>query len=402
MTNKEFKRRLNSAFLEYRNQNLNELVTPSKFFNQIGSTELEDIAYNKQVEIKLDVLSKIFNEYYKDLDIIKSPKETEYRFKVEFVTSYNPIFEPNSRMGQRKKGNFSWVVDLDEYILIPGNIFKKVRSIYEYARTLGFQGYDLKKNIGDLRYLTVKGINEEIMLIITVNIIDPKCDQLMEYALSKGFKSVYLFLNSSLTDTSEGEIIKYKGEELLTIDLTTSKGEYSFKIGPNTFFQNNVYCFELIVNYIRSFLEKIYTADYFLYDLYCGVGILGILFSDLFKEVKGIEIVKESIELANKNKELNDIKNISFECKDIKLINESKDSKTITLVDPPRNGLENAGVENVLRINSDYIIYISCNPVTLKNDLENLKSKYKVIDLKFFDMFPQTYHVESLCIMQKI
>lgn len=103
MTNKEFKRRLNSAFLEYRNKNTNELVTPSKFFNQIGSTDLEDIAYNKQVEIKLAILKEVFNEYYKDLDIIKSPKETEYRFKAEFVTSYNPIFEPHNRMGNERK-----------------------------------------------------------------------------------------------------------------------------------------------------------------------------------------------------------------------------------------------------------------------------------------------------------
>lgn len=73
------------------------------------------------------------------------------------------------------------------------------------------------------------------MLIITVNSIDSRCEQLMEYAIAAGFKSVYLFLNSTLTDTSEGEVVKYIGEELLTIDLQTNKSKYSFKIGPNIF-----------------------------------------------------------------------------------------------------------------------------------------------------------------------
>lgn len=407
MTNKEFDRLLDQQFNKYRNENKEKLLDGSKFSKEIGSTRLEDIPYKDQLNTKLETLKLLFSDnidssILNELDIIASPKITEYRFKVEFVTSFNPKFEPHNRFGQRKKGNFSWVVDLDEYILIEKDLFSRVRKVYDYAISLGIEGYDLKKNTGDLRYLTMKSYKSESMLIITSSNKDERFENIMQFAFTQGFKSVYWLINNTLHDSFEGEVIKSIGDEWLTIPVQVAEKEYRFLVGPFTFFQNNIYCFELLLDYIQKFIS---TKDFnkrTLYDLYCGVGLFGITLSTVFKQVKGIEVVKESIDLALKNLELNKIENAHYDAKDIKDVNFSEDMDSVVIVDPPRNGLEEIGINNLLEINPEYIIYVSCNQVTLNNDLVILKEKYKIVDLKCFDTFPQTYHLESLCIMQKI
>ncbi|CAG1020175.1 partial 23S rRNA (uracil-C(5))-methyltransferase RlmCD, partial [Patescibacteria group bacterium] len=117
--------------------------------------------------------------------------------------------------------------------------------------------------------------------------------------------------------------------------------------------------------------------------------------------VKGIEIVQDSIDLAIQNQKLNKINNADFKCFDIKNLVLPKDTDSVTIVDPPRTGLEDKGVSNVLDISSKYVIYVSCNPITLAYDIQKLSNQYKIIDLKAFDMFPQTYHIECLCILER-
>lgn len=407
MTNKEFDKLLDQHFSKYRSENKDILLIGSKFSKEIGSTRLEDIPYHDQLNTKLEVLKLLFDgnvnpTILEKLEVYPSPHIIEYRFKVEFVTSFNPKFEPHNRFGQRKKGNFSWVVDLDEYVLIEKGIFLQTRKVYDYAISLGLSGYDLKKNTGDLRYITVKSYLNESMLLLTSSNRDPRFEQVMEFALEQGYKSVYWLINDTLHDSFEGEVIKYIGKELLTISVKANNTEFQFLVGPFTFFQNNIYSFELILEYINKFLIKNNFNSKTLYDLYCGVGLLGIVFANRFNKVIGIEIVRESIDLALKNLELNNVKNAHYSVKDIKEMHFKEDLNSVVIVDPPRNGLEDGGIKNLLEINPEYIIYISCNPVTLNKDLKVLKEKYQVLDLKSFDTFPQTYHLESLCIMQKI
>lgn len=401
MTNKDFEQQISNLFVEYRNNNPEKLLKGSKFFKEIGSTQLEDIEYHQQIELKEKLLNKIFSSYYSNIKVIPSKVIQEYRFKSEFAVSYNPKFEPNNRMGQRKKGQFNWVVDLDEYILIEKDTFTKVRQVYEYALKLNLTGYNLKQGLGDLRYLTTKGYKDNLMLIITVAEINPQVDLLLSYAMDIGFKSIYLVLNNTKTDTYEGKIIKYIGEELLSIKFEIDQKEYQFLAGPFTFFQNNLHCFKTLVEDLKETIQNLRVKDLDLYDLYCGVGVLGILFADQFKQVNSYEIVEDSIILANKNKELNKINNINFRCIDVKNIANNKHQDSVTIIDPPRNGLEKLGIENVLKINSKYIFYVSCNPVTLINDLEILTKEYKVIDLKFYDMFPLTHHIEGMCVLER-
>lgn len=129
MTGKEFDKKLTQKFTEYRLKYPNTLIKGSKYFNIIGSTNLEDIPYKSQLDIKAEVLRELFFDYDEftvdKIQVFASPKVNFYRLKTEFVTAYNPKYEPYNRMGQRKKGQFNWVVDIDEYILSDKNILIK-------------------------------------------------------------------------------------------------------------------------------------------------------------------------------------------------------------------------------------------------------------------------------------
>ncbi|CAG1020759.1 partial putative RNA methyltransferase, partial [Patescibacteria group bacterium] len=291
MTSKELEHLLASKTNEFRLNNKDKLVEPSKFANQIGSTQLENIPYVKQLEIKKEALLSLFKnivqeDILSDFDIISSPKITEYRFKAEFVASFNPKFEPINRLGQRKKGNFNWVIDLDEYILIDKAIFNKIRRVYDYSLSLGLNSYDLKKQIGDLRYLTVKHYQDQSMLIITSYNKDKRFNEVIDFAIKQGFNSVYWLVNNSLHDSFEGKISKFEGQEYLKINIHFNNKIFMFLAGPFTFFQNNIFGFQKLLEYIDSILIKFNTAQLNLYDLYCGVGVLGISLANKFKSVK--------------------------------------------------------------------------------------------------------------------
>ena len=136
-------------------------------------------------------------------------------------------------------------------------------------------------------------------------------------------------------------------------------------------------------------------------DLYCGTGTIGMLISKYVDQVIGVEVESSSIVSANICKELNHISNISFlEGKVEDKIDSFKEIDSI-IVDPPRSGLDKYSIQTILSISPKTIIYISCDPVTLARDLSTLLSNYKILEVHPVDMFPNTYHVETVCILER-
>ena len=147
-------------------------------------------------------------------------------------------------------------------------------------------------------------------------------------------------------------------------------------------------------------LEYLDSGDNVL-DLYCGTGTISLFLSKYFDRVIGIEINEEAVRCANLNKKLNHISNAEFICGDAsKKIHHLKFQADSIVVDPPRSGLTSDGINDILKINPKKLVYVSCDPMTLARDLKLLKSNYEVKEVTLFDMFPWTYHVESvvLCI----
>ena len=148
--------------------------------------------------------------------------------------------------------------------------------------------------------------------------------------------------------------------------------------------------------YIKSLVDK----NEKILDLYCGTGSIGIYLSDKVSSVIGIEEVNEAIIDAKENAKINNITNIEFISGKVEdNIEKFKKIDTI-IVDPPRVGVSKKVINNILNINPKKLIYVSCNSSTLARDLKLLENNYEIKSIKLFDMFPNTYHVECVCILK--
>ena len=401
-SNRKLEQFIDKEFEKIRKKKKNINAT-SKYFQEIGSTTCEDIPYDLQLDIKKSALINIFQnlateEVLNKIQLTASPKTLEYRLKMDFVCSYDPTHEPKSRFGQRKKGKFNWIVDMNECNLIDSKWFKKIRQLYDLTQELGIRNYDLKKFDGELRYIVTK-IYKDAAMINFVTRSDTNKDEIEQVAqksLELGFESVYWQVQNKVSDISEGETKKFWGSDYINVPLIINDNKKVFKVYPNTFFQNNIYCFEKLLEYIY---DTIPNEKLTLYDLYCGVGTIGLSLAHEFKKVVGIEINVESIKLAKENAVLNNVRNVEFISGDLSKYQAISVEENIVIVDPPRNGLGKESVNNLLKLNPKCIVYISCNPITQAADLKDLTEKYEVKSITGFDMFPQTNHIESVVIL---
>ena len=168
-----------------------------------------------------------------------------------------------------------------------------------------------------------------------------------------------------------------------------------FKIGANSFFQVNMDQTLKIYDKIAEYLSK--SENSTVLDLYCGVGSIGLYSVSNYANFIGVEIVPEAIENAKTNAELNSMGNTKFLVGDTKTILMHSNYKADTIiVDPPRAGLDKSVIEDIKKINPNMLIYLSCDPITLARDLKLLSDLYDVDELIPYDMFPNTYHVETL------
>ena len=137
-------------------------------------------------------------------------------------------------------------------------------------------------------------------------------------------------------------------------------------------------------------------------DLYCGTGTIGMILSSHVKKVIGVEIVEDAIINARENLRINDINNESFICGDAsKVVSKIKEKIDVLFVDPPRAGVDRKAIAIIKKMMSRKIVYISCNPVTMARDLSYLNDMYDIKKIVPFDMFPNTSHVECVCILER-
>lgn len=172
--------------------------------------------------------------------------------------------------------------------------------------------------------------------------------------------------------------------------------DMKFKVSYDSFFQVNNYMASNIFKILRNNVK-----GKNLLDLYCGVGTLGLSLKDNFKNIYGIEKVKNAIVDAKHNAKINNVSNAFFYDGDTAKILDKLNQKFDTvIVDPPRSGLNKETLEHIKRINPKTIVYVSCDPMTLARDISEL-SEYKVEKANVLNMFPKTYHVESVVILKR-
>ncbi len=181
--------------------------------------------------------------------------------------------------------------------------------------------------------------------------------------------------------------------------IITTIGNKKYYESTQSFFQvNNTLTKELYDCVLEEVKKKHYKNAL---DLYCGTGTIGIYISDYVDKIIGIDNNPSNIKDANKNKELNHRENISFIEDSVENKIDSFHDIELIIVDPPRTGLDSKTIEYLLKINPVKIIYVSCDPVTLSRDLDLLQSNYNIQSIQLFNMFPRTYHCESITVLER-
>jgi len=201
---------------------------------------------------------------------------------------------------------------------------------------------------------------------------------------------------NNITDRKSGVAVG-EYEILLTGSsvITDKIGKFRFEISANSFFQTNTAGAARLYEIVRQYAGLSGTER--VLDLYCGTGTIAISLSDMAKEVIGIEIIDSAVADARQNCQLNQISNCRFVLGDIReVLPQIGQSPDMMIIDPPRVGMHKDVVKQVLEMKPSRIVYVSCNPATLARDLALLKEGYEVAEVQPVDMFPHTFHIESV------
>lgn len=337
------------------------IEAPCPYYSECGGCQIMSMNYQNQLIYKKEKVKNIFQKYA-NLDInpnIIASEEFYYRNKITLQVQ-------NGTLGLLKSQS-NELVEIDNCLLVTKNINKIIKNL---KRNL---------NLMNINKIIIKDIANKIMIIFKGSINKDKVISLLKDQVN----SIYLNDNCIY------------GQKTLVENLD----KYQFHISNNSFFQVNHHQTLNLYNKVLDYLGK---KEKNVLDLYCGTGTIGIYISKFCNQIMGIEINESAIKDANSNKKLNNIKNISFQCGDVSKIITSKMKYDTIIVDPPRNGLSKTTRKILKEIKSNKIIYISCNPITLTRDINALKEKYELKDITLVDMFPNTYHVECICILENI
>ena len=208
------------------------------------------------------------------------------------------------------------------------------------------------------------------------------------------------YLVDSLKDIASSVYIKsdkYKliyGSEYI-IDMI---GDLKFVISPDSFFQVNTPMAYKLYSKVRDYVGNL--DDSSVLDLYCGTGTIGLFVGG--KAIVGVEINESAIHDANINKNLNNSSNCQFICGDSgKVLRKLDKNFDVVIVDPPRSGLSELSINEVISVGANRVVYVSCDPVTLARDLNIFKEYYDIKEISLFDLFPNTHHVESVCLLER-
>jgi len=354
----------------YKNYSLGEVVNyveqssehndvKCKYYDLCGGCQISHIKPKSQLGFKRDKIVNIFKKYLK-FDIkpeIISVNKYCYRNKVVFHVEDNEI-------GFYEEGTNN-LIPINKCLLLDDRINELIELFYKLDLTY-------------VEKIMVRTTSKEVMVVFygyidKVDVLKDKVDSIILINI----KEKLLYGKSYIKEEING---------------------LKFIISYDSFFQVNTEAMIKLYDKVVEYADL--TKDDSVLDLYCGTGTIGIYLSKYCKDVLGIEIVDNAIKDANINKELNNIENISFVCGDVGRLINNDYKQDVLIVDPPRSGLDKKTRKVILDNEYKRIVYVSCDPMTLVRDLFELSKKYKIKDICLVDMFPNTYHVESVVLLE--
>ena len=378
-----------------------EIEAPCPHFGVCGGCSSQNLTYEKQLELLSDEVCELFED--KDIPMgmylgVKGSENTwEYRNKMEFT--FGDLEKGGElTLGMHMKGKSFGVLTVDNCMIVDEDFRKVLTVTVQYFRKKNLPYYRVMKREGYLRHLVVRKASNtgELMVnLVTTTQIDFDLSGYTELLKSQTYKGKLVSVLHTENDSFSDAVVPEKvnilyGRDYIIEELLDLK----FKISPFSFFQTNSRGAESLYSIVRDFMGN--GDNKVVFDLYCGTGTIGQIAAPNAKKVIGLELIEEAVEAAKENAKLNGLDNCEFIAGDVaETIKQVKVKPDIIILDPPRSGVSPKALDYVIKFNAKEIIYVSCNPKTMVDNLETLLAAgYKVEKSKVKDMFPNTPHAE--------
>lgn len=376
--------------------------TDCSTFSRCGGCNLRHINYNYTLEIKKNAvestLRKALGREVKISNVLKMDNPYNYRNKLQYPVGTDN--NGNPVMGVYAERTHQ-IIQTKECGIQDKLSQQVANDIFEFIVKNNIKVYDEKTLKGSIRHIVIRIGKKTNQIMVTLVTNTPKFDkekELVEYITSKyqEIKTIVKNINSKNTNVILGQ-----QNEILYGDgyIYDYLGDFKFKISPMSFYQVNPIQTEKLYSKAVEYAEL--TGNETVFDLYCGIGTIGIFASPKVKNLYGIETIPEAIEDAKQNAKLNNLSNSEFFVGDVEktlpeFIRTRNIMADVVFVDPPRKGCDKTALETLMQIKPKRIVYVSCNPATLARDLKILDEVYELKEVSICDMFPFTHHIESI------
>jgi 23S rRNA (uracil1939-C5)-methyltransferase len=380
---------------------------PCRHYPACGGCRFQDLAYEAQIEAKADqvedALRRIGGIAEPPIEPIMPAEEIfHYRNKLEY--SFTQL-EDGPTLGFHKAGRWDEVLEIEQCWLTT-ELGNKIRNtVREWARGDRLVAYDQTEHTGYLRHLVVReGRNTAQVLVQLVTGPGEKFDRGGFVDTLRTFpevRSIHWAVNESSAEVTNLPTELLWGDETIEEELWSLR----FRVRPNAFLQTNTRMAEKLYGVAREFAAL--TGSETVYDLYCGIGTIGLVLARDALTVWGIDVSEESIACALENAELNGITNAAYFAGNVGQALEDLHARSgdpdVVVVDPPRAGLAGKALRRLGEIGAPRVVYVSCNPTTLASDLKRLRDDYgyALRRAQPVDMFPHTPHVEVVSLLER-
>lgn len=376
--------------------------------NVCGGCVYQGVSYEEQLKNKAGevrgLLDKKDINYGQLLDIEPAPNRYHYRNKMEYTFGDMEKNGPTT-LGMHKKKHFMSIITVDQCQLVHDDFNTVLRGVLDFVIEKGYSHYHKKNHRGLMRHLIVRrGVRTGELLVNLVTSSEEGFDEeafvemIRSLPLESEVVGILRTINDRLADAVYcDELRVLDGRDYYMEEIMGLK----FKVSAFSFFQTNVEAVENLYSYAIDLIDDFNNKTAF--DLYCGTGTITQTLAKKAGKVIGIELVEEAVEAAKANAALNGLDNCEFIAGDVfEVLKNVEEKPDVIVVDPPRVGIKPDALDKIIGYGVDQIVYISCNPKTLTENLYYMQYYgYDVISVKPFDNFPGTKHTEAVALLQK-
>ena len=387
------------------------------YFGKCGGCQLMNMTYDAQLKYKEE---KVKNDLIRIGGIDKAEVEKAYAGIIPAKEVFHYRNKEQYPFGEDKDGNtvcgfYAYhshrIIEQTDCLLGNEENSLILEKIKEWMKECGLSSYDETSGKGYLRHVMIRkgNLTDEIMVCLVVNAKKFKGSEVLIGKLKdiSGMTSISFSSNTENTNVIMGDnsTLLWGSERIRTV-IESDNGNIEYALSPLSFYQVNSEQTQRLYSKALEYAEL--NGNETVWDLYCGIGTISLFLAKKAKKVFGVEIVPQAIEDAKANAKLNDINNAEFICGAAEEVlpeyyKDTAEKPDVVVVDPPRKGCDKSCLDTIIKASPDRIVYVSCDPATLARDTKYLcENGYKLQEYAPCDMFPNSFHVEVCCLLERL